>query len=1319
MPYHRSFCHNRFITRPSNLLVLLCMLSCMMVRSQSIRDITTRDGLPQSFISGIVQDDSSFVWIASRNGLVRFDGLQYKLFQHDPYDSNSISSSVIDWLFKDNRNRLFLQSEARDIDIIDPVTEKVTHFIDHDDLGALGFTIGHKAWLIDVENSLWAITTGGGVGRYDKQHKQLTRFNSQTSGLPSDSIRGMLQSRNNNIWLISRQAISRYDRQTKRFTHWNIPFTQQYFTSGYLVYTILHERKNGELMWSDRTNLYIFNPDNGQFRQTTLPPGIDAGTSDIQVGYDAADYLEAGGSVFRYDDPSGFRSLGSGFGRIISFMVDRSGLIWLGTNGKGIRQIDLASPYFHSQPYKNGFTADLLRETMGLDMYKLFKLQPEGIETVSANYLFRSAYTPDKQLYLGLKETVVQYDHQRRTASPLPTLPKGIILSGLTVGPNGQPLVLDLAGSVLQYQPGQRNWETLVDSEVLQKAVGTTLQTQDILSDGKYLWIATYQQGLFRITLQNREVLHLKNNHAAHALPSDQLICLRQDPLQEDVLWIGSYQGLIALNKQQLSFNLYAVSHGLPDNTVYAILPDRDGNLWLTTNKGLCRFNPQSGQRRVFRSQHGLPGDEFNRHHQLQLPDGRLAFGGVDGWTIFDPQLMKSDEFDPPLAFTNIRINNKELWELPVKQQPAQALNALPEITLPYDLNSINIGFAALEYSQPHELQYRYQLAGFDENWIAAGNGRQANYTKLPPGEYTFTLNATNISGRWSSHFKTLRIIVSSPWWATRLAYLCYAIIIGGIVWTFIRLRVSRLVMEKEVDLRDKEAAQLKELDDMKTRFFSNITHEFRTPLTLIMGPAEQLKTAHANDPAKRQFSELIIKNARQLLNLVNRLLDLSRLEAKAFKLQDQEAIPGAIVGSIVHSFEMEAQRRELELIYKDKTDGQPALFYAEAVERIVYNLVSNALKFTAQGETVTITVEAGDSELLLAVRDTGIGIAESELPHIFDRFYQAGTSTGVQPTEAGSGIGLAMVKELVQQMNGNIVVESSVDKPTGTVFTITVPAKKINSQLPPALLPESAADTPVAGIQVLLVEDNAELAGFIVSILQDKYTVHHVTNGALGLEAALSMMPDLIITDIMMPVMDGMELLHKLRDDLRTNHIPVVILTAKTTREDMLTGLSSGAQEYLTKPFYPTELLLRLQNLLSYQDTLREKLQREIGTPTPGTIPAPEPVQDVFLTRLYEQIDEHLDDPLFGVDQLVETMNMSRSSLHRKLKTLTGLSTTEVVRNYRLKRAAAFLLEGYNSSDTAYRSGFGSPAYFSKCFREVYGMTPGDYIKEFRAASN
>jgi len=1321
-------------------MLLYFFISPAALIAQSIRSISTGDGLPQSFVSGLVQDDSSFIWIGTRNGIARFDGIQYKIFQHNAYDTQSLASNIIIWMVKDHQNRLWIEHESGDIDMLNPVTEKITHLLKGNSQLPTSLRFIRRGWMMDSDGIFWGIVRSSGVNYYDTEKKIIRHFTSANSTLPSDTIKGVLETQNRQVWLVSQQALSHYDKKRDKFLSWPIPYRQDYgdFAESDAVAIDLHERANGELMWGDRNSLYFFNPATQQFKKLAIPSQGYLGVRWIRSGKNLTEYLETYGKVYSYNDDTGISPVGNAnahvFGDVKSFLVDRSGVIWMGTNAQGIRQIDLETPFFMASQYKKGFAADMLLQEFGIDLAKQFNWTTNDAIFTSPGYHLRTTYDSNRRLYFALKESVCYYDSIQKKVFSLPRLSlanspgeAGIGIKGISTMSDGSPVIISYNGKIMAYHFPTSKWEALIDPVLLRKQFGPLFLPQDIYIDKTNCWITTENDGLLNLDLNTKKVRQFKEEHEVGSLPSNQLLGICADPVN-NILWIGSYQGLICFNKQTFRSEVFSVRENLPDNTIYSILNDQAGNLWLSSNRGITRFELKSKRVRVFRTQHGLPGDEFNRFHHLRLPNGDLVFGATEGWIKFNALAMKDDDFEPTVAFTYLKINNVDVAATDKDTALTGPLNAMQQLVLPYEKNTLSIGFAGLEFTQPRDLLYRYKLEGYNKDWVIAGKERLANYTKIPPGNYTLLVNASNTTGKWSPFIKTLRLKIHAPWWASGTAYLCYTIIIGGLVWTFIRFRVSKMLMEKEMVLKEKETLQLKELDDMKSRFFSNITHEFRTPLTLILGPAEQLKANKTDSNKQHHLADTIVRNAKQLLVLINRLMDLSKLEAKAMKLHEQRGNPATVVGGVVHSFENDAEVREIYLSFVDQTGLTDCWFYPDAIERIVYNLISNALKFTPSGGKIAVILSVKRDQLRLAVADTGVGIAAEKLPYIFNRYYQAGNITGLakETDDKGTGIGLAMVKELVDQMQGTIEVNSFVEAPSETRFELLLPfrvAESVKIQHITAQHDKTAAEAVLNTntAQILLVEDNEELAAFMIDIMAEHYHVKHVMNGAEGLEHALSIMPHLIISDVMMPVMDGYEFTSRIKTDIRTAHIPVILVTAKSAHEHVIEGLSRGADEYLPKPFHPTELLLRIQNQLARQQKLRDHLRQELATPmltkAVPIVQQPAPIiEDVFMLKLYALLDEHMDDSLFGVDQLAGIMNISRSSLHRKLKALTDMSTTEVVRNYRLKKATVFLQEGFSSSETAYKSGFGSPAYFTKCFREVYGITPGDYIQKVKS---
>lgn len=1316
-------------------IFVLCFLFSQLAFSQVVRVITTKDGLPQSLASGLVQDNDDFVWIGTRNGLARYDGLEFKTFQHNVNDALTPASNLIIWLSIDARQNLWIEHESGEFDRLNVKTEQLEHFSVTHSFKKHNISFIRRGWIIDNAQRFWCINQTGGVTCLNGNKTQL--YNTANHALPTDTLRGVTQDKSNNIWVLTQTGLALYHKANNSFTHFATPQRQDYNTyfDSEKEVVDLHQRKNGELMWGDRRRLFFFNTRTKNFRTVLLPLNNVHGVRWIRTGTDGKDYFEVSGEVYEYTDKGGLKVIMERDAdhplEACSFLIDRSGMIWIGTNAGGVQQLSLTTPYFRSFNYKTGFHYDLLGQTLKLQPRQLFDWYASDGPVAASSYHFRSAYDAQHDLWMALKQTVCRYNVATKQVTKLPFVKldkaekdEGVGIQGITITPAGEPMIVSYNGEVLVFNKASCQWQPFIPSDAIRRKYGTSLIPRDILDDGTRVWITTDGDGLLFIDKGTKQLHQLKYELKPGAFPASKLLGFKADPSRPDILWIGSYEGLICFNKKTLRSTLFSLAQGLPDNTIYSIQADKAGYLWLSTNKGLCRFNPKTHRLRIFQTNYGLPGDEFNRFHHLALPDGRLAFGGTDGWTLFNPLAIKNDDFEPRIAFTSLKINNEiaSRGKNGILPAPLQALNSL---RLSHDQNTLAFQFAGLQYNQPKDIFYRYRLIGYDDNWIQAGHNPVANYTKIPPGKYLLKINASNTTGEWSRHVKYLHITITPPWWLTWPAYVFYGAFIAALIWAYTRYRIHRELMSREVELIEKETRQLREMDEVKTRFFSNITHEFRTPLTLILGPAERLKTGQLKHNEQDKLADTIERNARHLLRLINQLMDMAKLEAGAVKPREGIGSPAVTISAIIESFREEVNNKRVTLQFDDNTTGGNYHFAPDMLGHVVYNLLGNAIKFTPGGGSIKIVLDESPTGIKLTITDTGIGIPADRLPHIFNRFYQAEQSL-LAPVlnngrQEGTGIGLSLVKEMVELQGGTIEAKSTAGESAlpGTTFIVELPFKKVEAT-EAAQHPNMEEVTAEPGYAdemgplplVLLVEDNADLASFITDSLADHYRVQHAWNGLQGTVIAVETMPDLIISDVLMHVMDGYTMCKQLKEDVRTSHIPVILLTAKSTFENRMEGLQQGADDYLTKPFEVAELLLRLQNILKRQQKLKDYIHSDLSVPGLLMNVANE-VHDAFITRLYDYVEEHLDDTAFGVDQMVDFTNMSRTSLHRKVKAISGMSTTELLRNYRLKRASQFLQQGYSSSDAAYKTGFTSPAYFTKCFREIYHLTPGEFVKQ------
>jgi signal transduction histidine kinase/CheY-like chemotaxis protein/AraC-like DNA-binding protein len=810
-------------------------------------------------------------------------------------------------------------------------------------------------------------------------------------------------------------------------------------------------------------------------------------------------------------------------------------------------------------------------------------------------------------------------------------------------------------------------------------------------------------------------------------------------------VWVGTYMGgLNRFDPKRGTFATYLHKDGLPNNSVYAIQEDGRHNLWLATSYGLSRLDSARQNFRNYDVREGLQDNEF---HAVSCRNdrGELFFGGARGFNAFHPDSVWARETAPPVVLTDLQLFNEPV---PVRRPGAapgvpvlaQALSRTKSITLPYRYHVVTLRYAALDYLLPGRHQYLHQLSGVDQGWVHAGTRRSVTYANLEPGTYTFRVKLAGGGAATS-----LRITITPPWWRTWWAYAGYAVAAAALAYGLVKYLLDRERLRSLVELKKLESEKLQEVNALKTTFFTNVSHEFRTPLTLILGPLEDKLAATPPDHADTRTFRMMHRNANRLLQLVNQLLDVSKLEAGGMQLEVGRGDLLAYLDTLVHSFDSLAHGRGIALAYTAPKGPGWAYFDRDKVEKILTNLLSNAFKFTPRDGHVRVTVQWLDAArqpvaepaagpegafVRIAVADSGVGIPREQLPHIFDRFFQVDGSHTRQ--YSGTGIGLALTRELVTVYRGELAVESELG--AGATFTVSLPLTL--ERLPPEVtllgeLPAVAAPPVVAVLAderitpavpsetvepgstfplLLLVEDHDEVRHYVRESLGREYRITECPDGEEGFRQAVRTVPDLVISDVMMPGVDGLELCRRLKNDPTTSHIPVILLTGRAGTESRLDGLSTGADDYLTKPFHVNELRLRVKNLLDNRQKWQERV-RQRQPFAPGDVPL-SPADEAFLQRAYLTVERHYADPGFRVETFEDEMAMGRTQLYRKLKALTGQSPNEFVRAYRLRQAASRLDAGAGTvAEAAYATGFNNLSYFSKCFREQYGVSPSEYV--------
>ena len=1042
------------------------------------------------------------------------------------------------------------------------------------------------------------------------------------------------------------------------------------------------------------------------------------GTLDGAFQYDSSE----GGTFTHYSTRQGLVR-----GVIYGMLEDRQGRIWFGTGRGGVSRYD-----------GNSFTTFTEAEGLsGNDVRKLFldsrgsiwlRTHREGARGVT-RYDSNEAGTGGNFTHFTVKEGMISdtlnYMIEDRQGRLWFAFPKGVSC----YDPSGE-------GTITHYTI-KEGLSSNVVSGILEDSQGN-------------LWFAT-NRGPCRYDGKEFQSYTIGTEKNAQIKWGSIIV---ED--SRGNLWFATKSGILHFNPDETGpggkFRQYTTADGLSNNWVKSIIEDHQQNIWVATQKGLNLFVPPSGaphsknKKRPgayrlfsFGVVDRLEQENFSSEVQLDKQN-RIWWESGGGITMLDLNQFQLPTIPPEIRLSTIHIKERFVdyrrledttyqHSLPFGTILAETVDSVgpwynypKTMSLPHDLNHLSFQVSGIDGAAPHKLRYNYLMEGLDEEWSLPTPDNKVDYRNLPHGNYTFKVKAIGSAQIWSDTFEySFRIL--PPWWRTWWAYLLYGLFFMLILWAIRRNELNRQALHHQLELENVRAEKLEEINQLKSRFFSNISHEFRTPLTLMLGPVKELiDRARRTDLASLQ---LIQRNGHRLLNLINQLLYLSKLEAQGMKLQtsSQDIIP--FLRQLFAAFSSIGETQNIRSIFHSETQSLFVWFDHEKLEKILLNLLSNAYKFTPEKGTITLDVKTTEDMVELSIADTGPGILPAHLPDIFKRFYQV---YGANPRLFEStGIGLALVKELVDLHKGTIAVESEFGK--GSCFTICLPLGKKHLQTdemieaiekPPlditmidSLIQTQPIPPPDTYVDeelplLLMVEDNTDMRAYIRQSLEYHFRLVEATDGQQGLDFALKHIPDLILSDVMMPVMGGLELCQKLKSDPRTSHIPIILLTAKADVEARIEGLEQGADAYLAKPFKKEELLIRLQKLFELRKQLHARYQNlSLLTPTEDSSIQ---MEDEFLQRVRGVLEVHLDDDEYGISQLCRAIKISRVQLHRKLKALTGKSTSHFIRSFRLQKARMLLkTTDLNISEVAYAVGFKDPAYFSRTFNEEFGISPSD----------
>lgn len=1344
------------------------------------KPVAAEDKLAQAWVTYIYQDFLGFMWIGTSDGLYRYDGYDIRTYRSITGDTLTLAWNNISSIYEDSQQRLWISTTKG----ISSYNRNNDYFYSYSGWPNENFSDiiedQHGNFLFGSYNGLFILSSASG--------KLEVVYQFSDSSEHYEGIQQLYLSDDQQILINGPDGIKLFDIYTRSFSSF-ILLPQQ--INGSSVNSIIQDYHGTYWLSTRDQGLLYVDPlidnkirhldlsENHYLIEGTVLSLLESSDSLLWIGTENNGIVLLNlkkfyhGTMELLQITSNRYSNGLANNSIYSLYEDNQGNIWIGTYGGLNIYNPISSNFQHlrAEESKLGLNNNIINAFYeegeriwiatedGINIYNpsdgLFSYMihdPDNENCLSSNAVY--AITRDSEGYYwfgtwagGLNRYNPrngQFEHFS-AGDRHSTISNNNIFSLIT-DEQGIIWIGTMGGGLNKYDPQKKNFYHYIHESSDPKSISNNWVRQVFLDSRGRLWISTYNS-LELMDRSNNTFFHfLSDKSNPSAISDNGAIVIFED--SQHNMWFGTETGLNLFNESDLSFSIYSTADGLPSNVINAILEDDQGNLWLSTNNGIVKFfngitRPSKPVFFTYDIKDGLQGNKFNQRSALKSSDGVMYFGGKNGFNIFHPEAIKSNNIVPPVLITEFLVFNKvEIFPGVEEAKIDKHITLADKITLKYKNRVFTINFAALNYIIPEKNQYRCILEGFEDSWNDIGNRRSVTYTNLDPGEYTFKVIASNNSLVWNTEGAALNIIILPPWYRTFWAYLGYFILISAIVLTYRRFIVIRTHLKHEVAIERIEKDKLDQVNKMKTRFFTNISHEFRTPLTLILGPLENLLADTNLKPMINQQLNIIQKNARRLLRLINQLLDISEIEADHLKLRVTKGDLVGFIKEIAALFRWLAVQREIDYSFVTDKEELVCYFDGDKIEKICYNLIANAFKYTPKNGSVKVEVRMIDDVLSvnrgmlqLIVNDTGIGIKEEEQQKIFEHFYRSDNINN--DTKNRSGIGLSLVKGLVNVYRGNIEVKSQLGR--GTEFIVHLPVeerfftsdeidREEKDHIPPTIdiydleqgFIEHDDNSEIKDIHkeigkdsrpvIMLVEDDEEMRNHLARMFSEHYSVLSAGDGKKALEICHDIIPSLVISDIKMPGMDGFELLKSLKMSEHTSHVPVILLTAKATDEDLLKGVSVGADAYFIKPFDGKLLSATVKSLIDSRKQLIEKFRRSLSIePSDISITS---LDEKFLRRAIAIVEKYIANPDYSVDAFSKDMGMSRSHLHRKFVGLTGYSPSGFIRTLRMKRAAQFLTKGQLTvSEILFEVGIKSRSYFIKSFKEQFGVSPTEFV--------
>ena len=1335
-------------------IILTCYLCSLKAQNVKITfdKLTIEAGLSQSSVLSITQDSQGFIWFGTKDGLNRYDSQQFEVFRHHENDPNSLSSSQnISSLLSDSKGNLWVgtqnglnkyvpenKSFIRYLNIpknksslsnntIRSIYEdrqgniwigtenglnklkkngNFERYFCKNSLGEGTVNAGINVVYQDNKNTLWVGTKNGLANIIFRKQgpKFLTYFHdSNNPKTPiSNDVTSIVEDFNHNIWLGHHfSGLDFFDRINNDFEHINGIDQDNKFGSNNIRKILV--AKDGLLWIATLNGLNIYNPVNHRFKnnihnqedpsslnQNSIYALYEDNVGSVWIGtfFGGINVYHPNAIPFTIYKHSAYKnSLSSNI--INSIVEDQNHNLWIGTGGEGLDFYNRKTKQFTNlKSNKNSISSNLIKSIAidqgqnlwiatyngGVDFYDLktkifknYKLNKDAVE--EANRVVNLIVDDKNRIWVGTRG------------------------NGLFLFSQKTDRFIALQNSESEFKFGLANISYLFQDHI------------------KTLWVAT-DEGLFYLEDKSTSFKSFK--------PSNNSFLKNINFVNQSIngkIWFGSYnEGIASLNITDDAIRYFTVSDGLPSNNIASIVEDNNQNLWISTDKGLAKMYDDKFS--IYNVNDGLPGNIFNYHSFLLDSKGEFFFGGYNGMVSFYPDDIVENKVAPKIVFTHLRVFNNEININDKTQLLTQSLNKQNKLVFSYQQDVFSLDFAALNFVKSVKNKYAYKLQGFEDNWNYVDHPT-ATFTNVPAGSYILQVKGTNNDGVWSTEIAALKIIIKPPFWKTWWAYLLYFAILVGALYFVIRFMFIRALLKRE-----------HEVNQLKLDFFTNVSHEIRTPLTLILGPLEKLvQDTQTNLSVNKQLL-IVDKNAKRLMKLINELMDFRKIESGKMKLNITQTDIVAFIKEIFLSFQYLAAQKDINYVFETDIPFLNVYLDKEQLEKIIFNLLANAIKFAPQTQgIVIINITNNDHEVLILVKDNGQGVPIDAKQKLFTTFYQAPK----QQRNTGTGIGLSLSRSIARLHHGDLYLENS-SQFTGFCLKLKMGVDhfendEMNNRLVDdvssiyefqsdvtSLINDDIQKKSASLISniplILIVEDNEEVRNFLVSALKKSFETITACDGAEALEVAFNKIPDVIISDVMMPKMDGFVLCSKLKTDIRTRHIPVILLTARTGDLHELEGLKTGADVYLTKPFSLQKLQLTVQNLLNLQKSMREKFSHTFSVePSLAKI---ESTDEDFLNKVLLLLEQNINNLNFNVNFFASEIGMSTPIFYKKIFALTGLTVNNFVKSVRLKRAMQLLQQNAgNVSEIAYKVGFNDTKYFTKEFRKQYGNAPSKFIQK------